>query len=130
MIYLEKEDVIRLNQLGFKPPYESGEVYAYQFYQYKNEEWSIGGQITGNESMLAPQEVFLEGLRLYTIDEIFDWIHIEGYGMRLLKNIGSGYKFIVFDKEAKEYKGSGGTLSKAIFKTIEKLLMKRKENQS
>ncbi|TBL67450.1 hypothetical protein [Paenibacillus thalictri] len=67
-----------------------------------------------NEFLLAPQEVYKEGIRLFTINEIFDWIHIEGFSMRLIKNIGSGYKFIIFDKEANEYKGSGGTLSKAI----------------
>ena len=129
MVYLEKEDVLRLKELGFRPPYETGEVYAYDFYSYKNEEWSLGGQITGNESLLAPQEVYNQGIKLITIDEIFDWIYVNGYGMRLVKNIGSGFKFIVFDEEGIEYKGSGGTLTKAIYNTIEKLLIKRNENR-
>ncbi|WP_366289893.1 hypothetical protein [Paenibacillus sp. AN1007] len=129
MVYLEKEDVLRLKELGFRPPYETGEVYAYQFYSHKDEEWSHGGQITGSELLLAPQEVYNQGVKLFTIDEIFDWIHVNGYGMRLVKNIGSGFKFIVFDEDGIEYKGTGGTLTKAIFNTMEKLLIKRNEKR-
>ncbi|MGG4444101.1 hypothetical protein [Brevibacillus fortis] len=123
MFYLEKEQCLRLNQLGFKPPYDEGEVFAYQFYYYNDEEWSVGGQITGADSILATEEIYKNGVRLYTIDEIFDWIHHEGLGMRLVKNINSGYKLIIFDEHGAEYKGSGGTLTNAVFKTTEKYLL-------
>ncbi|HBU84424.1 MAG TPA: hypothetical protein DEF35_22685 [Paenibacillus sp.] len=123
MIYLEEEETKRLKELGFKPPYESEDVNAYQYYSFNNTEWSIGGRITGEDLILAPEEVYKEGIRLYTIDEIFDWIHIEGYGMKLVKNIGSGFKFTISDRNGKEYKGTGGTLTRSIFNTMEKLLM-------
>ncbi|WP_053367747.1 hypothetical protein [Bacillus sp. FJAT-27245] len=123
MIYLEKEHVLRLKELGFKPPYDNGETYAYQFYNYRGEEWSIGGKITGEETILAPQEVYRDGIRLFNIEEIFDWIHFEGLGMRLHKNINSGYKFIIFDEDGKEYKGNGGDLHHAVFNSTEKYLI-------
>lgn len=126
MIYLSKEQALRLKQLGFEPPFDEGEVFAYNFYNHKDEEWSIGGQITGIDSILAPKEVYKDGVRLFTIDEIFDWIHHEWLGMRLLKNINSGFKFIIFDEHGVEYKGSGGALHKAVFNTTEKYLLRRK----
>jgi hypothetical protein len=125
LFYLEKGQVLRLKELGLKPPYDSNEIYADQFYNYNNEEWSVGGQITGDNTILAPEYVYKHGVRLYNIEDIFDWIHFEGLGMRLVKNINSGYKFFIIDEDGKEYKGSGGTLTAAIFNTTEKYLLKR-----
>ena len=127
MFYLEIHQVQRLIDLGFKPPYDLAEVYANQIYNYNNDEWAVGGRLTGDDLILAPEEVYKEGIRLFSIDEVFDWIHMEGLGLRLYKNINSGYKFIIIDEFGIEHKGPGGTLNYAVFNTVEKYLMNRNQ---
>ncbi|WP_051217575.1 hypothetical protein [Paenibacillus assamensis] len=125
MIYLEIHQVQRLMKLGFKPPYDLGEVYASRIYYYNDDAWAVGGRITGEDLILAPEEVYKEGIRLYSIDEVLDWVHMEGLGLRLDKNINSGYKFTIIDEFGIEHKGSGGTLNYAVFNTVERYLVKR-----
>jgi len=125
LLYIDKQCLARLNQAGFVKPCQGGGPSPYDFYDYNGNEWSLGGQLTNESTVLAPQEVYKQGTRLPTITDLMNWLEIEGFVFSITYN-GNGYRVIAQDESGKEYKGKGGTLPYALTSIVEKLLLNRK----
>jgi hypothetical protein len=49
------------NQAGFVKPCQGGGPSPYDFCDYNGNEWPLGGQLTNESTVLAPQEVYKQG---------------------------------------------------------------------
>ncbi|WP_143536052.1 hypothetical protein [Saccharibacillus sp. O23] len=124
MLHIDKGCLVRLNKAGFIRPYSGDGPSPYDFYDFNGNEWSLGGQLTKQSSILAPREVYEQGTLLPTITDLMNWLENEGFMFSITFN-GNGYRVMAQDKGGTEYKGKGGTLPYALTSIVEKLLLSR-----
>lgn len=125
LLYIDKECTERLIRSGFVRPYKEDVPSPYDFYEYLGQEWSLGGQLTGESSILAPQEVHEKGTLLFAITDLMNWLEFEDYTFSIVYN-GNGYRVVATNEQGEEFKGKGGTLPSALTSIVEKLLNRNK----
>jgi hypothetical protein len=125
LLYIDRHCVDRLKKAGFVRPYQEDVPSPYDYYEYNDNEWSLGGQLTGESIILAPQDVYEKGTLLPTITDLMDWLEFEGYTFNIINN-GNGYRVIAKNNLGKEFKGKGGTLPYALTSIVELLLLIQK----
>ncbi|WP_132310391.1 hypothetical protein [Paenibacillus sp. BK033] len=123
LLYLDKNCAERLKRAGYKRLYRTDEPTPYDYYEFEGNEWSLGGQLTGEGTILAPSEVYERGLLLPTISDLMNWLVHHDYRFVINYN-GNGYRVIVTDENEEEIKGKGGTLPYALTSIVEKLLLR------
>jgi hypothetical protein len=77
MVYLSLQETKRLLSIGFKPDYYTESVDQGDWYDYNNQIWVIGGCLfpQKNASILAPDHIYKDGIRLITIYDLFIWLN-------------------------------------------------------
>lgn len=124
LLYIDKKCVERLTLAGFVRPYKEDMPSPYDYYEYMGNEWSLGGQLTGESSILAPQEVYEKGTLLLAITDLMNWLEFEGYTFSIVYN-GNGYRVVATNEQGEEFRGKGGTLPYALTSIVEKLLSRK-----
>ena len=121
-MYLSKLMAEQLINKGFKRTVYTDEVAPFDFYQYGEEEWVIGGRILPNSNLLADESVYQNGFWLPSIYDLLYWLEDHNYEFTI-SHLGSakGFKIRVKD-EQKELISKGGTLETTLFKLIINLL--------
>ncbi len=120
-MYLTKQLAKELKELGFERPEYSDKYSQYDFYDYDGEEWVLGGRILPSSTLLAPQQIYSEGVWLPSLHDLVLWLEENNCNYNLCFD-GKVYKLSVSDESGNLYNGKGASLDIACFNAITKIL--------
>ena len=124
-MHLDKTDSYKLIQLGFQR--KNNAVLPYDYYQYKNQIWVLGGLLYPKHSILSPSYIYQKGTWLVALFDMIWWLEVTKLKYELT-HICKGYNVFylksIFDK--KKIREKGVILSFTFAKFIEKIITEQK----
>ena len=120
-MYLVKSEALELFAAGFKRPSYQDPYNQYDFYDYNNTDWILGGKIVSDSEVLAPEEVYKEGTWLPSLYNLQLWL-VENDCVFELSYDGLVSRAKVTDHTGKEYKSKGATPTNSLFHAILNIL--------
>ncbi|WP_160680472.1 hypothetical protein [Clostridium sp. C8-1-8] len=120
-MYISKSLALELFQNGFKRPAYQDMYNNYDFFEYDNEEWVLGGKILPSGDILSPEDIYKKGTWLPSAYDLMLWLEENNFTFNLVFN-GEVHSCIAKDNRGTEYKGKGANIENALFNAIMKVL--------
>lgn len=121
-MYLDAAQSIKLLELGFKRKDYQNEIAPFDFYLYKNDVWTVGGNVY-KDTLLSCEGVYKEGVWLLQTNDLLEWLEDNGFKFVISYEMhGLGYRIEVINEEGKTFKAKGISSVLALGNVIEKIL--------
>ena len=122
-MYLSKDFAKELVKLGFTRPDYYDQYNPFDFYNYRGEEWVVGGRILPEGTLSVSNEIYLKGTWLPSLDDMMSWFEDNNFIFDLSYD-GDVYRISATDESKISYKGKGVYIETSCFNVIKKILLK------